>query len=137
LAEFLVRNSPRVNEDLKELWRRIVFNICVSNVDDHLRNHGFLLTSNGWTLSPAFDMNPVETGTGLKLNISEHDNALDLTLALSVAEYFRLDKSQALKIVNKVQRAVQQWKALSEQLKISRTEQDLVSKAFQQAFRKL
>jgi serine/threonine-protein kinase HipA len=62
--------GAHVNEDLEELWRRIVFSICVSNTDDHLRNHGFLLREKGWQLSPAYDINPTETGTGLKLNIS-------------------------------------------------------------------
>ena len=63
------------------LWRRIVFSICVTNTDDHLRNHGFILTDQGWLLSPAYDINPVELGTGLKLNISDNDNSLDIDLA--------------------------------------------------------
>ncbi|HEY6161189.1 MAG TPA: type II toxin-antitoxin system HipA family toxin, partial [Bacteroidia bacterium] len=57
LAEFLIRNGARVNENLEELWKRIVFNICVKNTDDHLRNHGFLFTDKGWILSPAYDIN--------------------------------------------------------------------------------
>jgi len=89
LVEFIVANGASVNIDLEELWRRIVFSICVSNTDDHLRNHGFILTREGWILSPAFDINPVETGSGLKLNISETDNALDLRLPLEVHEYSR------------------------------------------------
>jgi len=59
-----------------------VFSICVKNTDDHLRNHGFLLTENGWILSPAYEINPVETGNGIKTNISESDNSLDLNLAM-------------------------------------------------------
>ncbi|MGD2034465.1 MAG: HipA domain-containing protein, partial [Bacteroidales bacterium] len=82
LAEFLIANGANVNDDLKELWRRIVFNICVSNTDDHLRNHGFILTPQGWILSPAYDINPTEHATGLKLNISEADNSLSLDLAM-------------------------------------------------------
>ncbi len=66
LAEFIIKHGARVDLDLEELWRRIVFNICVSNTDDHLRNHGFLLTKKGWILSPAYDMNPVEKRNGLK-----------------------------------------------------------------------
>ncbi len=61
-AEFLMKNGANVDKDLEEVWRRIVFTICVKNTDDHLRNHGFLLTDNGWILSPAFDINPVEKG---------------------------------------------------------------------------
>ncbi|HTF04982.1 MAG TPA: HipA domain-containing protein, partial [Bacteroidia bacterium] len=81
LADFLMRNGADVNADLEELWRRIVFNITVKNTDDHLRNHGFLLTERGWKLSPAYDMNPNEFGTGLSLNVSEKENSLDMELA--------------------------------------------------------
>lgn len=133
IAGFLERNGANVNQDCEELWRRIVFNICISNVDDHLRNHGFLLTPQGWILSPAYDMNPVETGTGLKLNISENDNALDLQLALSVSKYFRLKKARAEEIVKEVQNAVSQWRKLADQYQISRSEQQLMTKAFQAA----
>jgi serine/threonine-protein kinase HipA len=90
LVDFITTKGANVHEDLEQLWRRIVFNICVSNTDDHLRNHGFILTDRGWILSPAYDINPVETGTGLKFNISENDNALDLNLAIEVCPYFRL-----------------------------------------------
>ncbi len=69
------QNGASPNSDLEELWRRIVFYIAVKNTDDHLRNHGFLLTNDGWRLSPAYDVNPVYFGTGLTLNISETDNA--------------------------------------------------------------
>jgi serine/threonine-protein kinase HipA len=78
-----------------ELWRRIVFNIYVSNTDDHLRNHGFLLTPQGWHLALASDLNSIQYGQGLKLNISETGNALDFDLAQDVAPYFRLSAAQA------------------------------------------
>jgi serine/threonine-protein kinase HipA len=133
IVGFLERSGADVNTDLEELWRRIVFNICISNVDDHLRNHGFLLTPKGWILSPAFDMNPVETGTGLKLNISENDNALDLQLALSVCEYFRLKRPRAEEIVSEVRQAVGQWRQMADQYQISRAEQELMSRAFRAA----
>lgn len=133
IAGFLERNGADVDNDLEELWRRIVFNICISNVDDHLRNHGFLLTPQGWVLSPAFDMNPVETGTGLKLNISETDNALDLQLALSVCEYFRLKIPRAQEIIGHVKRAVSQWRHPADQYQIGRSEQELMSRAFRAA----
>ena len=90
LVEFITRNGVDVDRDLEELWRRIVFSICVKNTDDHLRNHGFLLTDGGWLLSPAYDINPNEYGKGLHLNISDKDNSLSLDLALEVAIYFRL-----------------------------------------------
>ena len=100
LAEWIGRNCDNVSQNLEQLWRRIVFNIAVSNCDDHLRNHGFLLTPKGWTLSPAYDINPDEHGIGLKLNISEDDNSLDFELALSVAAYFGLDNATSDEIGN-------------------------------------
>jgi len=131
LAEFLIRHGADVKKDLEELWRRIVFNICVKNTDDHLRNHGFLLTERGWKLSPAYDMNPNEYGTGLHLNISETDNSLDLDLALRVAEYFRLEKSATKKIIHQIKHATSKWRELASGIGISRSEQDAMKKAFE------
>lgn len=92
LAEFIMRYGAVPDADLEELWRRIVFNICISNSDDHLRNHGFLLTPKGWVLPPAFDINPIPSSTGLSLNISEHSNALELDLVREMAEKFRVNE---------------------------------------------
>jgi len=132
LVEFISTNGSNVNEDLEQLWRRIVFSICVSNTDDHLRNHGFILTNNGWRLSPAYDINPVETGTGLKLNISENDNALDLGLAMEVCNYFRINKNKAASIINEVQFIVKDWKKIASKYGISKSEQELKARAFLQ-----
>jgi serine/threonine-protein kinase HipA len=130
LVEFLTRYGAKINEDLEELWRRIVFNICVKNIDDHLRNHGFLLAPKGWVLSPAYDINPVETGRGLSLNISENDNSLDLDVAISVAGYFRLEHKRAQKIIAEVQKAVGKWASVAQTYKISRNEQNRMAAAF-------
>ncbi|MFN8578255.1 MAG: HipA domain-containing protein [Candidatus Sericytochromatia bacterium] len=130
LAEFLIRYGANVNKDLEELWKRIVFNICVSNTDDHLRNHGFLLTEKGWVLSPAYDINPIETGTGLKLNISEDDNSLDLDLALEVIDYFRVDYKKAKEIIEIIQKNVSTWNQKASNLGISRNDQELMFNAF-------
>lgn len=118
LAGFIQQFGGNVGPDLEELWRRIVFNICISNTDDHLRNHGFLLTHQGWTLAPAYDMNPVARGTGLTLNISETDNSLNLDLARSTAPYFRLKTGQAEKIIGQVTAAVKQWPIVAGQFGI-------------------
>ena len=134
LAEFITTHSASVQEDLEQLWRRIVFSICVTNVDDHLRNHGFILTPAGWRLSPAYDINPVETGTGLKLNISENDNALDLNLTLEVIPLFRIKKERAVSILNEVKNAVREWKTIAIQLKIPNQQIESKTKAFEQAF---
>ena len=131
LAEFLIKNGADVNTDLEELWRRIVFHICVKNTDDHLRNHGFLLTDNGWRLSPAYDINPNEYGSGLSLNISEKDNSLDLELALSVAEYFRVKNKRGNEIIEQVKNAVSDWRNIAKGMGISKREQDRISKAFE------
>lgn len=130
IAEFIIAHGAKVNEDLAELWRRIVFNICISNTDDHLRNHGFLLTDLGWILSPAYDINPNETGTGLSLNISETDNTLDLELAFEMHEYYRLTKSAADQILQEVTEAVSRWRELASKYQISKQEQEIKSRAF-------
>jgi serine/threonine-protein kinase HipA len=130
LAEFISENGANVNADLEELWRRIVFSICVSNTDDHLRNHGFILSEEGWLLSPAYDINPVETATGLKLNISDNDNALDLDLAMKVHKFFRLSEARANDIKKTVINSVKNWRGLANKYGISRAEQELKALAF-------
>ncbi|CAD5264370.1 MULTISPECIES: type II toxin-antitoxin system HipA family toxin [unclassified Imperialibacter] len=131
LVDFLMSNGANVEEDLPQLWRRIVFSICVSNTDDHLRNHGFLLSNDGWHLSPAYDINPNESGTGLKLNISEYDNALELGLAMEVHTYFRLDAPRALEIMKHVRSVVGKWREVAAKYGISKSSQELKAAAFQ------
>lgn len=130
LAEFITRHGASVENDLEELWRRIVFSICVKNTDDHLRNHGFLLTANGWKLSPAYDINPNEYGQGLSLNISLDDNALDTDLALEVAGYFRLENKTANKIIERITESVSSWREVSTRHKMSKAEQERMAEAF-------
>jgi serine/threonine-protein kinase HipA len=124
LVEFITRDGVAVEKDLEELWCSIVFSICVKNTDDHLRNHGFLLTENGWMLSPAYDINPNEYGKGLSLNISDTDNELDIALAMEVAGYFRLNDSSAKQIIKQVTAPVSHWKKSATKYKISNAEQD-------------
>ncbi|GAA4302965.1 HipA domain-containing protein [Compostibacter hankyongensis] len=130
LAEFIMRNGAGPDADLEELWRRIVFNIYVSNSDDHLRNHGFLLTSKGWKLSPAFDINPVPLSAGLSLNISEHSNALDPDLARDVAEKFRIREKKREVIIDKIDKAVKHWRKIAEGMGIARNEIQRMEDAF-------
>jgi len=125
-----MKNGARINQDLEELWRRIVFSICVSNTDDHLRNHGFILSSEGWTLSPAYDINANETGTALRLNISENDNFLDLELAIDVAKYFRLAPKRSKQIISEVTGSVKNWKKVAKEMGISKIELEIMNKAF-------
>lgn len=130
LAQFIVRYGARPNEDMAELWNRIVFSIAVSNTDDHLRNHGFLLTQQGWILSPAYDINPNPRGNGLSLNISMNDNSLDFNLALSVAEQFRLNMAEAEKRIATIKSIVGNWRTTASKLKITRTEIENMASAF-------
>lgn len=133
LADLLIRLGSNTSADLEQLFRRIAFSICVSNTDDHLRNHGFMLNPTGWTLAPAYDMNPDPHGEGLKLNISETDNTQDLHLALSVASVFRVNKKRAQEIVSEVTHAVKQWRTVATSYKLSRTSQDRMQHAFRVA----
>ena len=130
LAEWIMANCDDTNYNLEQLWRRIIFNIAVSNCDDHLRNHGFVLTTKGWQLSPAYDINPDENGLGLKLNISDNDNSLDFDLALSVAQYFGLDKKRSAEIIAEVKLAVSDWQKIATRYGISGPEQDSMARAF-------
>jgi len=133
LAELLIQRGARTGEDLAQLWRRIVFSVCVSNTDDHLRNHGFLLTPEGWHLAPAYDVNADPHGEGLTLNISETDNAQDLNLALEVAPYFRLASARATGIVAEVVDAVRSWPEVAEQQGISGPGRERYRRAFRVA----
>ncbi|WP_372649412.1 type II toxin-antitoxin system HipA family toxin [Draconibacterium sp.] len=130
MAEFIQNHGTRINENLEQLWRRIVFNIAISNTDDHLRNHGFLLTEKGWVLSPAYDINPSIDKDGLALNIDMDNNALDFELAKSVGPFFRLENKQMDRIIAEVTTSVQNWRKMAKHIGISNSEQDLMAKAF-------
>jgi serine/threonine-protein kinase HipA len=130
IAEFISNNGANIKANLHQLWRRIIFNIAISNTDDHLRNHGFILTKEGWILSPAYDLNPSIDKDGLALNIDTDNNALDFDLAKSVGEYFRLNKNQMEVIIQEVLEVTTKWKTMANEIGISRSEQELMEKAF-------
>ena len=130
IAEFISNFGVHIDENLHQLWRRIVFNIAVSNTDDHLRNHGFLLTNEGWELSPAYDLNASVDKEGLSLNIDMNDNSLNFNLAKSVGIYFRLNENQMDSIILEVKDAVSQWKDIASKIGIIRSEQMLMENAF-------
>ncbi|MHB8255109.1 MAG: type II toxin-antitoxin system HipA family toxin [Acidiferrobacter sp.] len=131
IARVLIDHGAQTDTDLPELWSRIVFNLLVSNTDDHLRNHGFILVpGKGWRLSEAYDMNPVPESHGLKLNISEADNAMDLELARSVAPYFRVDARAVNEIIARSQTVVRQWSKIATRLGIPVREQERMALAF-------
>lgn len=130
LVEFIENYGANVTANLHQLWRRIVFNISISNTDDHLRNHGFILTKEGWVLSPAYDLNPSTEKDGLALNIDMDDNALDFNLAKSVGAYFRLNDEEMKTILDEVLMVVSNWKMYANEIGISRKEQQLMENAF-------
>ncbi|PJB20141.1 MAG: toxin HipA [Flavobacteriaceae bacterium CG_4_9_14_3_um_filter_33_16] len=130
LAEFIQNHGAMIYENLEQLWRRIVFNIAISNTDDHLRNHGFILTSLGWVLSPAYDLNPSIDKDGLALNIDTDNNALDYDLAKNVGAFFRLTEVQMDSILTEVKMAVSSWDKEADKIGITKKEQSIMSKAF-------
>lgn len=130
LVDFIVANGAQVNRDLEELWRRIAFFISVSNADDHLRNHGFLLAPGGWELAPAYDMNPALRAAGLSLNISETRNDLDFALAMEVIPFFRLKPDRAKSILGKIKKEVAAWRCVARHHGIPKPEQDMMESCF-------
>ena len=95
IAAFIKSYGAQPKRDLIELWKRIVFNMAVSNTDDHLRNHAFIFTENGWRLSPLYDVNPVPYGNELSLNVDEADNSINIDLAIETAVRFGLSRTDA------------------------------------------
>ena len=130
LAEFIQYSGASPDEDLQELWRRIVFNIAISNTDDHLRNHGFIITEDGWRLSPAYDMNPSIDKAGLALNIDLELNALDYDLARSIGEYFNLNKKEMDAIIEEVTETVSNWEEVAVNIGIPSAQRRLMAAAF-------
>jgi serine/threonine-protein kinase HipA len=130
IAEAIQNFGANIDADLEQLWRRIVFNIAISNTDDHYRNHGFIVKNNGWHLSPAYDINPSVDKNGLALNIDMDDNALDFGLAKKVGPFFRLNNAQMDKIISEVITAVKNWKTFAAKIGISRSEQEQMQGAF-------
>ena len=95
IAAFIKSYGAQPKRDLIELWKRIVFNMAVSNTDDHLRNHAFIFTENGWRLSPLYDVNPVPYGNELSLNVDEADNSINIDLAIETAVRFGISRTDA------------------------------------------
>ena len=130
LVAFIKSDCANVTENLEELFRRVLFSVCVSNTDDHLRNHGFLYIESGWTLSPAFDINANETGIGLKLNIDEEDNSLDIDLVMSTSSFYNISDERAKEIKTEVLKVVANWRKVAAGYKISPSEIERKARAF-------
>ncbi len=132
LVDFIKSNSVQPNKDLEELWNRIVFSILVSNTDDHLRNHNFILTERGWKLAPLFDVNPNPLGKELSLNITENNNQKKLSLALDTAKYYNLSLAKAKENAIRISTIVKNnWKTLAKSNGCSNAEIERMKKAFE------
>lgn len=117
IVDFILQSCCDVEKNLQELYRRVAFNICIGNSDDHFRNHGFLLTPRGWTLSPAYDMNPT-LNEYQSLLINESSNKADIRTLLESCESYMIKKEVAENIIRQVQAAVAGWENLAVLLQI-------------------
>ena len=135
IVDALRQHGATPKADMEALWRRLVFNILISNTDDHLRNHGFLYAGQeGWQLSPAYDLNPVPTDIKpriLTTAINEDDATASLVLAMEVAEYFELDGAKARQIAAEVGKAVSKWREEAARHGIAKAEIDRMASAFE------
>jgi serine/threonine-protein kinase HipA len=134
IADAIRQYGAAPAEDLKQLWRRMVFTILISNTDDHLRNHAFLYVGNdGWRLSPAYDLNPTPADVKprvLSTSIDPNDPTASLELALGVAGYFTLDPVAARKMAGEVGRAVSRWRQAAARVGLRKAEVDHMASAF-------
>ena len=133
IAEFIKNYSVQPEKDLEELWNRIYFNVAISNTDDHLRNHGFLLSEDGWRLAPLFDVNPNIYGNHLVLNIDEFDNSKSVKLVMDCAGYYGLSATHAKANGERISQVVNDnWKRVATRYEIGRSEIVLMEDAFRQ-----
>ena len=132
IVDFMLQNCCDVEENLRQLYRRVAFNIAIGNSDDHFRNHGFLLTPRGWTLAPAYDLNPT-LNEYQSLLINSTTNRADLQLLLLSSEEYMIGRDEARQIITEVLEAVKSWKRLAARLSIVKREIDLFGQVFARA----
>jgi serine/threonine-protein kinase HipA len=132
LAEFLHARGAKdhIDSDLEQLFRRVAFNVAVGNRDDHLRNHGFLLTATGWRLAPAFDLNPNIEKADHVLNLDESDNRPSLRTVVETSEWYVGSRDRGAAIVAEVLRETRQWRRAAKELRIARADIELTAAAF-------
>lgn len=100
-------------EDLRQMWRRIAFSMLVSNTDDHLRNHGLLrVATDGWYLSPAFDINPTPHARSFATTLAGDDSG-NIDVLMECRQEFRLSEKQAVQILGEVSAAVSSWRGVA------------------------
>lgn len=125
IVDFILQNCCDVENNLRQLYRRVAFNIAIGNTDDHFRNHGFLLTPKGWMLSPAYDLNPT-TNEYQSLLINSSTNKSDLNLLLGSSEEYMIGKDEATKIIGEVTNAIKGWRRMAVSLGIAKREMELL-----------
>lgn len=131
IAGFIKASCVSPKKSLKELWMRIVFSMAISNTDDHLRNHGFILTKQGWELSPLYDVNPAPYGDELALNVNTEDSSISIDLAIESAHYFGLSDDEAIEIANNITTTVRDnWEKLATKYGLSRGAIEYMRPAF-------
>ncbi|MBD5467947.1 MAG: type II toxin-antitoxin system HipA family toxin [Lachnospiraceae bacterium] len=136
IASIITAKSATPQKDLLELWRRIVFSMAVSNTDDHLRNHGFVMEKGGWSLSPLYDVNPNIYGDTLSLNVDSDNNLIDFHLALSVAKMYGLTDARALEELKGIKDVVENnWRGLAQKYGLSRSEIEGMAPAFDMGYK--
>ena len=131
IAAFIKSYGAQPKKDLIELWKRIVFNMAVTNNDDHLRNHAFILTDKGWILSPLYDVNPVPYGDELSLNVDEDDNSISIDLAVQTAVKFGISKSDAEAVAEDILQIVRDnWERIAARYALTRRQIEEMRPAF-------
>lgn len=134
IVDFILRGCTDVDVNLRELYRRVAYSICIGNSDDHFRNHGFLLTPKGWTLSPAYDMNPT-LNDHQSLLISTASNKSDLGILLDACEDYMLDAHEARQIITEVVNVTREWRRLAMRLGASKREVDMFGGVFEREWK--
>ena len=129
IVNYIIKNCCNVDYNLKELYRRVAFNISIGNSDDHFRNHGFLLTPQGWTLSPAFDINP-SLSKEQSLLINSYTSKSDLNILLDSCEEYMLNHNTAKQIIEEVLKGISKWKSLANKINIPQSEQNIFKDRF-------
>ena len=117
IVDFILHGCTDVRQNLRELYRRVAFNVMFGNTDDHFRNHGFLLTPKGWTLSPAYDINP-GTKSHQCLLIDSYTEQSDINALLSASENYMLERQEAAEIIEGVRAAIKDWRMIATELQI-------------------
>ena len=134
IVDFILQNCCDVEQNLRQLYRRVAFNIAIGNSDDHFRNHGFLLTPRGWTLSPAYDMNPT-LNEYQALLINSTTNHADLQVLLDSSEEYMIGKDEAVYIIEEVKAGVKHWNSIATRLGIAKREMDVFEQVFQRSLK--